>query len=112
MSGALTPAGGSPVAATVAYDGPTSTATLTPSGPLAYSTTYTATVTTVTLGTGGTQVTRYAKIGRTVHCSGRITLGTGRAIRDLSTGTPRGGKDMPMRKSVCWIPQLLGASMA
>ena len=42
----LTPAGGSPVAATVSYDGPTSTATLTPSAPLAYSTTYTATVTT------------------------------------------------------------------
>lgn len=45
---------------------------------------YTATVTTVTLGTGGTQVSRYAKIGRTVHCSGRITLGTGGSF----TGSP------------------------
>jgi len=38
----LTPAGGSSVAAAVTYDGPTSTARLTPSAPLAAATTYTA----------------------------------------------------------------------
>lgn len=40
---------------------------------------YTATVasTSVTLGTGGTNVARYQKHGRTVHVAGLITLGTG-----------------------------------
>jgi DNA modification methylase len=38
--------------------------------------------------------------------------GTNRAVRDASPGTPYGGKDMPMRKSVCWIPELFGASLA
>ncbi len=33
--------------------------------------------TSVTLGSGGTNVGRYAKLGRTVHAYGRITLGTG-----------------------------------
>jgi hypothetical protein len=40
----LTPAGGSPVAATVAYDSSTNVATLTPSAALSVSTTYTATI--------------------------------------------------------------------
>ena len=42
----LTPHGGSAIAATVSYSGTNQTATLTPSGPLAYSTSYTATITT------------------------------------------------------------------
>jgi hypothetical protein len=42
---ALTDGGGSPVAATVTYDGPNQTATLTPTAALARSTTYTPTVT-------------------------------------------------------------------
>jgi methionine-rich copper-binding protein CopC len=42
---ALTSSSGSAVAATVAYDASTDTATLTPSAPLVYGTTYTATVT-------------------------------------------------------------------
>ncbi len=50
----LTPAGGSPVPASVSYDGPTSTATLTPSAPMAYSTTYAATVTTAAKASDGT----------------------------------------------------------
>jgi hypothetical protein len=40
----LTPQGGGPVAATVTYNSSNYTATLTPSAALAYSTTYTATV--------------------------------------------------------------------
>ena len=46
---------------------------------------FTATVsaTSVTLGTGGTNLARYAKQGRTVTASGLITLGTGGAF----TGT-------------------------
>lgn len=40
-------------------------------------TAYAPTVTTVTLGTGGTTVARYAKHGRTVIYAGKITLGTG-----------------------------------
>lgn len=55
--------------------------------PAAWSvwTTYTATVssTSVTLGTGGENVARYQKNGRTVHVHGRILLGTGGAF----TGT-------------------------
>jgi O-glycosyl hydrolase len=42
----LTPAGGSAVAATVVYTANNLTATLTPTSPLAYNTTYTATITT------------------------------------------------------------------
>jgi hypothetical protein len=42
----LTPAGGSPVAASVSYDSATRTATLTPSAPLAGGTSYTARLTT------------------------------------------------------------------
>lgn len=45
---------------------------------------YTATVTTVTLGTGGTNVARYAKVGRTVHCQGEILLGTGGSFTGAS----------------------------
>jgi Domain of unknown function (DUF4082)/Bacterial Ig-like domain len=42
----LTPSGGPPVAAAVTFDAATQKATLTPSAPLAYATTYTATLTT------------------------------------------------------------------
>lgn len=38
---------------------------------------YTATVTTVTLGTGGTNVARFSRHGNTVAAYGKITLGTG-----------------------------------
>ena len=44
ISFSLTPSGGSPVAASFSYNSSTQTATLTPSAALAYSTTYTATV--------------------------------------------------------------------
>ena len=44
ISFTLTPSGGSPVAASVSYNSSNYTATLTPSAALAYSTTYTATV--------------------------------------------------------------------
>ncbi len=48
----LTPKGGSPVAASVAYNSSSYTATLTPSSALAYSTTYTATVSGVLNNSG------------------------------------------------------------
>ncbi len=44
ISFSLTPSGGSPVAASVSYNSSTQTATLTPSSALAYTTTYTASV--------------------------------------------------------------------
>jgi methionine-rich copper-binding protein CopC len=50
----LTPAGGSAVPATVAYDGASKTVTLTPSSPLAYSTVYTAKVSTGATASDGT----------------------------------------------------------
>jgi O-glycosyl hydrolase len=50
----LTPAGGSAVAATVSYDIGSMTATLTPSAPLAYNTTYTAQITTGVTSSAGT----------------------------------------------------------
>ena len=40
-------------------------------------TAYTPTVTSVTLGTGGTNLARYSKTGRTITARGKITLGTG-----------------------------------
>ena len=47
---------------------------------------YTATVSSasVTLGTGGTNVARYAKVGRTVNAYGVITLGTGGSFTGAS----------------------------
>lgn len=49
-------------------------------------TSYTATVssTSVTLGTGGTNVARYRKSGRTVRAYGVITLGTGGSFTGAS----------------------------
>ncbi|HEV8687456.1 MAG TPA: Ig-like domain-containing protein, partial [Gaiellaceae bacterium] len=49
----LTPSGGSPVAATVAYNGASNTATLSPSAALANNTTYTATLTTAVKAADG-----------------------------------------------------------
>src|ERR671935_193228 len=50
----LTPSGGSPVAASVSYDGTSNTATLTPSAALASGTTYTAKLDTTIKATDGT----------------------------------------------------------
>lgn len=58
---------------------------------------YTATVTTVTLGSGGTNVARYAKIGRTVHAAGAITLGAGGSFTgaDVTIALPLASGAMP-----------------
>jgi len=56
----LTPSGGSPIAATVSYDGATSKATLTPSATLAANTTYTAKLTSAVHGSDGTAMAAYS----------------------------------------------------
>lgn len=47
-------------------------------------TAFTPTITTVTLGTGGSNSARYVKIGRTVHAAGQIVLGTGGSFTGAS----------------------------
>lgn len=39
-------------------------------------------------------------------------IGTARAIRDAGNTYASPGEGMPLRKSVCWIPELFGASLA
>ena len=62
----LTPQGGSPVAAGVSYDASTRVATLTPSAPLSYSTSYTARVTTAAQASDGMALTGDVTWGFTV----------------------------------------------
>ena len=65
----LTPAGGSPVAATVRYDAPTGRAILTPAAPLSTATTYTATLTTgITSMTGAPLATATSWSFTTANC--------------------------------------------
>lgn len=51
-------------------------------------TSYTPTLTNLTVGTGGTNVAKYLAIGTLVHFYGVITLGTGFSIGDARIGLP------------------------
>src|SRR5205085_1424594 len=71
----LTPSGGSPVAATVSYSG--STATLTPSAPLANNTLYTAKLdTTVKAADGVALASAYSWSFTTVNAAPTVTANT------------------------------------
>jgi fibronectin type 3 domain-containing protein len=79
----LTPAGGSPVAATVAYDGTTTSATLTPTGALTASTTYTAKLDTTVKAADGTALASPVTWSFTTAAAGG---GTGSTVRVNSGG--------------------------
>lgn len=64
---------------------------------------YTPTITTVTLGTGGTNTGRWVKIGRTVHAAGRVALGTSGSL----TGT-----DIPISLPVATAGYHTGVAFA
>src|SRR5437899_4943523 len=66
--------GGNPVAATVAYDGPTQMATLTPSAALAAGTAYTATVAATVKSSGGTALASAVTWGFTTAAAGAPTV--------------------------------------
>lgn len=63
-------------------------------------TSYTATTTGITIGTGGTVVTRRMKYGRTCHYQGTITLGTGGVL----TGAPT--VSLPFNSAATGITQV------